>query len=173
MQTEPTNPAGPWPDPTTLEDVETQRTAVVRRDDMTMDGLRDLFDSAFGPVVEALRSVGAQPAGPAFARYQGDLSSRFTIEVGFPVAGPFDEPVRVGEQVVIPSNLPGGQIAAVTHMGGYDTLAEGWARLFEWVAGQGMGIGSPMWEVYVTEPTPDADPATLRTDLFVVADQPG
>ena len=24
----------------------------------------------------------------------------------------------------------------------------------------------PFWEVYVTEPTPDADPASLRTDLF-------
>ena len=26
----------------------------------------------------------------------------------------------------------------------------------------------PFWEVYTTEPTPDMDPATLRTDLFTV-----
>ena len=26
----------------------------------------------------------------------------------------------------------------------------------------------PFWEVYVTEPSPDMDPATLRTDLVTL-----
>ena len=38
------------------------------------------------------------------------------------------------------------------HVGGYDNLGDSWCAL-------------AMWEVYVTEPIPDADPATLRTDL--------
>ena len=28
-----------------------------------------------------------------------------------------------------------------------------------------MGFGMPFWEVYLTEPSPDMDPANLRTEL--------
>lgn len=173
MSIEAENPTGPWAKPTILHDRPSARTAVIRRDDMTMDGLRAMFDSAFGPIVDALGAAGARPGGPAFARYEGDLSGEFAIEVGFPVDGDFDEPSRVGEQLVIPSSLPGGRVAAYSHIGPYDDLGTAWGKLAESVAAHGNSIGQPMWEVYVTEPRPDMDPATLRTDLFVVVDRTG
>ena len=40
------------------------------------------------------------------------------------------------------------------------------------IGGMGRAPGSPFWEVYVTEPSPDMDPATLRTDLFCPARTP-
>ena len=41
-----------------------------------------------------------------------------------------------------------------------------------WVDEQGLTPAGPMWEVYVTDPTPEMDPASLRTDLFVLVGQP-
>jgi effector-binding domain-containing protein len=38
----------------------------------------------------------------------------------------------------------------------------------EALAAGGTPPGTPFWEVYVTEPSPDMNPATLRTDLFTV-----
>jgi hypothetical protein len=38
------------------------------------------------------------------------------------------------------------------------------------VVAQGLRPGSVMWELYVTEPTPDIDPADLRTELNLQVD---
>ena len=53
-------------------------------------------------------------------------------------------------------------------MGSYDELGRSWQRLTTWIAEQGLQPAGPMWEVYVTEPTPETDPVTLRTDLFCI-----
>ncbi|KAB1659609.1 AraC family transcriptional regulator [Pseudoclavibacter chungangensis] len=173
MNTEQPGPEGPWPKPVVLDDLEPRHTAVVRRDSITMAGVHELFDHAFGPVAEAVGGSGAHIAGPAFAAYDGDLSGSFAIELGFPVDGSFTEPVDAGGEHIIPSTLPGGRVAVVTHIGPYDELPNAWSDLVDAVATSGGTIGSPMWEVYVTEPTPDTDPATLRTDLFIVVEQTG
>ena len=34
------------------------------------------------------------------------------------------------------------------------------------VVAAGRAPAFPFWEVYVTEPTPDVDPGSMRTDLF-------
>jgi effector-binding domain-containing protein len=51
------------------------------------------------------------------------------------------------------------------HVGAFDGLGESWGRLGEWIGAQGLIPGADMWEVYVTEPSPDMDPADLRTEL--------
>jgi effector-binding domain-containing protein len=57
-------------------------------------------------------------------------------------------------------------VARLVHAGGYDQLGEAWGRLGAWIAGQGLTPGADLWEVYVTGPSPDTDPADLRTELF-------
>jgi effector-binding domain-containing protein len=56
-------------------------------------------------------------------------------------------------------------VARLVHQGGYDQLGAAWDRLRSWIDGQGLTPGRELWEVYVTEPSPDIDPATLRTEL--------
>ena len=38
-------------------------------------------------------------------------------------------------------------------------------RLAAWMGEQGLTPGPVLWEVYVTEPSPDMDPADLRSEL--------
>lgn len=147
------------PVPVTLEAVP---TAVVRHSGVTVEDLPPLFDAGY----PAIAASGAHLAGPAFALYRGDPQAAFDLELGFPVAEPLAGPVA-GAVTVEPSELPAGPAWAVSHLGSYDSLPEGWGRLSAAAAAQGFRP-SAFFEVYVTEPTPDTDPATLRTDLFLL-----
>ncbi len=139
-------------------------TVVVRHRGVRMDQLRDLFDAGFS----ALAASGAVLAGPAFAVYRGDLGATFDLDIGFPVAEPPAEPVAVAGLTLEASELPGGEWLGLTHLGSYDRLGESWGRLAQ-AADERELRGSAMLEVYVTEPSPEIDPDTLRTDLFLMA----
>ena len=137
-------------------------TAVVKHAGVSIADLPSLFDAGF----MAIATSGAQIVGPAFALYRGNPASSLDIEIGFPVVAPLASPVS-GPQLVEPSTLPGGRALTLSHFGSYDSLHEGWERLMAEPTTR-ESAPSCYFEVYVTEPTPDADPATLRTDLYWV-----
>ncbi|MCC5952685.1 MAG: hypothetical protein JJU45_11380 [Acidimicrobiia bacterium] len=58
-----------------------------------------------------------------------------------------------------------GTAARSTHHGSFDGLGEAWGRLGAFIGEQGRAPGPVMWECYLTEPSPDMDPADLRTEL--------
>lgn len=161
MSTFVNHPTG-WTEPTVLEDVPVTTTAVVRHDDVTLADLPALFDAGYQRVVAVTVAVGVALAGPALAVYEGDPAGVFSIEIGFPVGQTFDETDGVG-----PSTLPGGRLAVLTHLGPYDALPAAWETLMGFVSAQGLRPSDRMGEVYVTDPSPTTDPATLRTDLYV------
>jgi len=142
-----------------LVDVTAATTAVIRG----VVGMADMvsfFDGSFGTVASVLAEQEVPVAGAAFALFHGRPTDRADLEVGFVTDGavrPQDD-VRSGE-------LPGGRVARLVHVGGYDQLGSSWDRLGSWIAGRGLTPGGELWEVYVTEPSPDMDPADLRTEL--------
>ena len=152
-------PAQPRLEPEHVE-LDPLPTAVVRRDGVTIDDIRELFDTGFA----ALGAAGIEPTGPAFAIYRGDPTAVFDAEIGFPVAAAVTE-VAEGPVEVEPSTFPSGPALALSHLGPYDSLGESWGRLMGAVAAAGTP-GTTFIEVYVTEPSPHADPAAMRTDLF-------
>jgi effector-binding domain-containing protein len=148
----------PQPELTTIPEAD---TAVVRGV-VPASELPSFFDRSFSTLGAAMAQLGATPSGPAFAYYLRPPEVTSELEVGFPV----DVPVERCADVV-PSRLPGGRVATVVHQGGYDGLGESWRRLREWVAQKGLTPAPGFWEVYVTEPEPDGDPAANRTVLYV------
>ncbi len=139
--------------------LEPATTAVIRRV-VPMDRLPEFFDGSFGALAAAVQEQDAGVAGPAFAFYHRLPSDTADLEVGFPtlraVAASGD--VRAG-------SLPGGRVARVVHAGSFDGLGPAWERLRGWIDAQGLRAGETFWEVYLTEPTPDMEPAELRTEL--------
>ena len=91
-----------------------------------------------------------------------------TFDVGVPVAEPLDGELEAGGITFYPSSLPAGRIATISHLGGYDGLPAAWSSFMETIARDGHEPRLPFWEVYVSEPGPDVDPATLRTDLVTL-----
>lgn len=138
-----------------------EQTVAVIAGRVPMSELPDFFDRSFGELAAVLTDQGVGIVGPAFARYHGPPEAAADLEVGFPT----DRPVTATGSVR-PGALPAGRTARLVHEGPYDSLGESWQRLGSWIAGEGEQPADAMWEVYVTEPTPDTDPATLRTELW-------
>jgi effector-binding domain-containing protein len=143
-----------------LADVTETTTAVIQGV-VPMAEIAGFFDRSFSELATVLAEQGIAPTGPAFARYAGPPGETADLEVGFPV----DRTVTQAGGVHS-SSLPAGRVARVVHAGGYDQLGETWGLLSAWIAEQGHTPGADLWEVYVTEPNPDMDPADLRTELF-------
>jgi effector-binding domain-containing protein len=138
-----------------------QTTTAMTHGVVPMAEIAAFFDRSFSELATVLDRQGIAPTGPAYARYAGPPGETADLEVGFPV---HDSVAPEGQ--VHPSSLPAGPVARLVHAGGYDQLGEAWGRLGAWIAGQGLTPGADLWEVYVTEPSPDMDPADLRTELF-------
>lgn len=143
-----------------LTDLDETTTAVVR-DVVPMTGLAAFFDRSFSAIPAALAAQGVEPTGPAFARYRSIADGQADLEVGFPVATPI-EPAN-GVEV---GSIPGGRVARLVHHGAYDQLGDSWERLRAWMADNGHVPGSWFVEIYTTQPSPEMDPADLRTELL-------
>lgn len=142
-------------------------TIVVRTENVTMASLREHFDAGFTVLAEVLADHGIVPIGAAFAYYDRDPSTPFTLEIGFPIGWDQEGIELPTDARATVSRLPGGRVARLSHIGGYDGLGTAWARLGAWIARQELHAVGEFWEVYVTEPSPEANPAQLRTDLFM------
>src|SRR5215207_1697683 len=141
-----------------LVTVEPTTTAVVRGT-AAAEEMPDFFDRSFSVLGVAIAAQGVTPTGPAFGLYRGIPDETVDLEVGFPTNRAI-EPDGAAE----PGELPGGQVARVVHAGSFDGLAGAWQGLGVWIAEQGLTPAEAYWEVYVTEPSPDMDPAELRTE---------
>ncbi|MDF1489109.1 GyrI-like domain-containing protein [Tessaracoccus caeni] len=158
--------AGPWSEPTIIE-IDALPLVVVRHEGVRIGDLRGIFDSCFGPVQKVAGEAGLSLTGPAYAVYEGDPMDVFNLEVGHPVDRPLPEALEIDGVRVIPSELAAGRYALLTHIGPYDGLGNAWGHLMGWVGEQHLAPGARYGEIYVTEPTPDADASQLRSDLFL------
>lgn len=142
-----------------LVTVESAVTAVIPGV-VAMEELTGFFDRSFSQVPAVLGAQEVSIVGPAIALYNGVPSETVDLEVGFLT----DREVEQDGDVVA-SALPGGRAARLMHHGSFDTLGASWERLQGWIIGQGLTPSDALWEVYVTEPAPEMDPADLRTEL--------
>jgi effector-binding domain-containing protein len=143
-----------------LTHVAATPTAVIR-DTVPMAALAEFFDRSFTTLAEVLASQDVAITGPAFALYHRQPTDTADLEVGFPTA----EPVTAAQGVAAGS-LPEGPAARLVHHGSYDQLGSSWGQLAGWMDEQGLEPAGSCWEVYVTQPSPDMDPADLRTELI-------
>ena len=148
--------------PTTPEivDVPEITTAVIRAV-VPMSELAGFFDRSFGTLAGTISQQGVAIVGPAFALYHRPPEETADLEIGFATGRAVD-----ADGDVEPSSLGGCRVARTVHAGAYDQLGAAWGRLQSWIAEQGgLTPGQSLWEVYVTEPSPEMDPADLRTEL--------
>jgi effector-binding domain-containing protein len=63
--------------------------------------------------------------------------------------------------------LPGGRVVTGLHVGPYDSVGHTYARMTAWAIAHGLHPTQDMWEVYLTDPEREPDPARWRTGLFL------
>ena len=137
-----------------------QPTAVVRGRIPVAD-IPSFLTRAYGAVMQTLIAQGVVPVGPPFAYYPHPPTETIDVEAGFPVATPV---MASGE--VVPSQLPGGDVATALHVGPYDTMISTYDELRTWVAKQGLTLQGGMWEVYQSDPHREPDSSTWRTLIY-------
>jgi effector-binding domain-containing protein len=129
--------------------------AVVKRAVTTAAGLGATIDGGFAELFARLAQRNASPAGPPYIRFL-ETGERLEIELGVPA--------RDGDA---DGGLPGGRAAVLRHVGPYEELREQCERLDGWVAQRGEMRAGPHWEVYVTNPAGEPDPAKRITEIYM------
>jgi effector-binding domain-containing protein len=126
----------------------------------TADRIGEAFRQALPKVAAHIEEVGGTIAGPPYARYHEFGPSGVDMEVGVPTA------------VAIPANgdvtsaeLPAVEAAVTVHQGPYERLGETYDRLERWIDEHGHEAGRDMWEIYLTDPQEQPDPAEWRTEI--------
>jgi effector-binding domain-containing protein len=115
---------------------------------------------AYSEIAGLLSRQGVEMTGPPFGRYHQVAEHRFEVEAGAPV------PSQVAaEGDVRSSSLPGGQVAVTMHVGPYDAMRPAYEALLGWVQEHGGEPTGDAWEVYLSDPQREPDPATWRTEI--------
>lgn len=165
---EPYGSQAPFPS-CTVADVPEVPTAVVARTDYPMYEMAALMDGTFSHLGAALAEAGITPIGPALSLHRRMPVDTADLEVGFPVDRPLEGTLTLPNGFEVRGSvLPAGRAALTSHVGGYGGLAEAWGAFTEQIGESSERMSFPFWELYVTEPTPEADPATMRTDLVTL-----
>lgn len=142
-------------------DIPAVTTVCVKANGWQMSRLEELFDTGFSSLATAV-----QPAGPAYALFTRQPSDTVDVEIGFPTSTALIAPIPAQKVTLEPGEIPAGKVASLSHIGAFDKLPQAYEKLLAHLQQQGMTPKLPFFEVYVTEPSPEMDPADLRTDIF-------
>jgi effector-binding domain-containing protein len=137
----------------------TQLTAVIHLT-VPRSEIQNVMGPGIGEVMAAVTAQGIAPAGPWFAHHLKMDPDTFDFEVGVPVNSPV---VPVGR--IKPGQLPATTVARTVYRGPYEGLGAAWGEFEAWIAANGHKSGPDLWEVYVTDPSANPDPATWRTEF--------
>jgi effector-binding domain-containing protein len=137
----------------------TQLTAVIHLT-VPRSEIQNVMGPGIGEVMAAVTAQGIAPAGPWFAHHFKMDPDTFDFEVGVPVNSPV---VAVGR--VKPGQLPAAKVARTVYHGPYEGLGAAWGKFEAWIATNGHTAAPDLWEVYLTDPSADPDPATWRTEF--------
>lgn len=146
------------------------------RSAMRMDEVTAFFDRVYGETIGAIHGAGVEPVGEPVTVYFGSPGDAVDLLAGFPVD---EEGARAVDEALASSGKLQGvtvnrfdkmRAATLEHRGPYAGLTDAWAELAAAVQSGGDRPGEMIWEVYLTEPGPDADPESMVTRLYLEVD---
>lgn len=142
--------------PVVTERAQAAEPVLVRSGRCDQAGLPALLGAAYAELYAAAGKTGAEPTGPAGARYPGDdwNPDDVRVEAFVPVPAPAASAV-----------LPARRLLAAVHAGPYATIGTTYTALGAVVAERGLPLTGPLEERYLVPPSPDTDPAALRTEV--------
>ena len=139
--------------PVSVKTAVAQPTAVVAAA-TTWEEFPTLWRTLLDEVYAFVRAGGATQDGRNVMLYRDDVPN---VEVGVQVTAPFEPAGRV-----VPSVLPGGEVASTVHRGPYDVLGEAHVALRAWCASHNHALTGIRWEIYGDW---REDPADLETEV--------
>ena len=135
------------------------QTATVR-ETVRQDDLAAAMGRIFQAVNQAVASQAVETDGSLFARYHS-FGETIDLEAGVPVKSGIQP-----EGDVRPSQLPSGPAAIAVHAGPYETLSQTYEAIEAWLTSTGRSASGAPWEIYLTDPSVEPDPAKWLTEVI-------
>jgi effector-binding domain-containing protein len=125
----------------------------------------ELFGGARDRLAEYVVEHDLATAGAPYARYAEFGPERADVEIGFPLVEPVPGLAALEpDNTIGATELPGGEVAEVRHIGPYPEVRQAYEAAEAWFAESGRSPGGAPWESYVVAPEDvDHDPARLET----------
>ncbi len=100
--------------------------------------------------------------GPFMTIYHDDEYRELDadLEVAVPVTGK----VTLSDPALEVKNLPGRRVAYLVHKGSYETIGPAYAKLYEYVVGEGYELSGPMMDLYLNDPN-TVTPGEVLTEI--------
>jgi effector-binding domain-containing protein len=145
--------------------IRAQQPAAVVRSINPMSEMGQQLGDILPAISAAVIEKGRTPTQPPFRRYldMDMVKGTLVFEAGMAVDASIADAAPVHTGVV-----PGGEVAALWHIGPYHELGSSHERLDAWIAAQGRRRGDGRWEVYWTDPGQEPDSSTWRTEVLQV-----
>ena len=142
-----------------IKSVRAKEAASVR-EAIPRDDITESLGRMYRAVYDAINKQGIKPSGAPFARYHA-FGSVVDLEAGLPV----ERPIQVDGNVK-PSQLPGGPAAVAVHAGPYEGLVNTYNAIEAWMKDTGRTATGGPWEIYLTDPTSEPNPARWLTQII-------
>lgn len=131
--------------------------AVVRADEMEA-----FFKEAYGHLSEVVSDFGLEVTGPPYGRFRGVPADTMDVEAGVPILA---RPRHAHPAGVVWGEFPAVEVVEAMHIGSYDTLSETYGAMVLWMHARGLNPVEDMWDLYLTDPGREPDPATWQTKV--------
>jgi effector-binding domain-containing protein len=128
--------------------------------EVPLTGIPAALGEAYNAVFAYAASRGVHPSGAPYARYFTVSPEKVVLDAGIPLLGPL-----AGEGVVESGVLPAGEAAVTTHIGRYEEMEPAYAAMRAWMRANGRQEAGAPWEIYLSDPQQEPDPATWRTEV--------
>jgi effector-binding domain-containing protein len=125
-----------------VETVEPQATVVARGRSKSSE-FGQVMPELFGRLGSGLAASKLTPSGPNRGFFQEVEPGVFDVEVGVPVDGA----AEIGGDLHR-SQTPGGRVAKVVHLSGWEGLAQAHEAIHAWFERSGERRAGPFWEVW-------------------------
>lgn len=125
--------------------------------------LGDKFAELFVEISTHVAITGAEVTGqPIAIWHKYDPSAKHIIEAAIPVATTLD-----GEGRVLASTIGEGNVVRAVHIGSYQSAAQSYEVLHEYIADNGYVKSGPSWEQYMTDPVSQPDTSKWITHIYL------
>lgn len=124
------------------------------------------IENVISQIFPVMQSQNISPGGAMIGVYYSNpqvvAPENMEWEIGFPCSAQVS-PLKPLEKKVWSFE----QVASAIHTGPYEKTGETYIRIFEWMEANGYEQVGPVLEKYLSMSTPDADPATLRAEIWI------
>jgi len=148
-----------------VENIELTQTSAFPmlsvREEIDPSEIGSMLERNYGAIVQFINANNLQLSAPPFAIYHHwpmDGKGKADVEAAIPITA-----AHAGTGAIKGSDFAGGTVAIAYFYGPYEQSGNGHTKLHQWAAENGHQLAEPPWEVYVTDPGQEPDPAKWLT----------